>query len=385
MAVSNANLTNLESLASRVAGSRNARVCGYRGKCDSGRRLEQKVTSRSIRRHGYLPPDFRIGQVQVSLFVFVDDSSNHEHIARIESVYRLLRKKQMSLKESLMPSWILPRLVVLVGHCVLFIAPGGSAERDDITLPQWGVCAHRGASATHPENTVAALLEAVRLGAQMVEIDLALSRDRQIVLMHDATVDRTTNGHGRVEDLSLSELQELDAGAWKSPQFRGERVPTFHEALAVLPMNIWINVHLKGDEELAREAARQLATNRRLQQSFLACDQKSAAAARDVVADIAICNMDRLLTSEQYVRATIDSRAKFIQFLGSRPTALDQIGLLDEHQIRVNYCCCNSPEKLLELFDAGVDFVLVDSLEEMLRAAEQGGVERLKPVKRDKQ
>jgi len=219
----------------------------------------------------------------------------------------------------------------------------------------------------------------------MVEFDLALTRDRQIVLMHDATVDRTTDGSGRVAVLSLAELRKLDAGSWISPQFRSERVPTLDEALAVLPLNIWINVHLKGDEELATKAVRQLAVERRLRQSFLACDRASAAAAREVVPDIAICNMDRLQTSEQYVQATIESGARFIQFLGSRPTALDQIGLLNKHQIRVNFCCSNSPETLLKLFDAGVNFVLVDRLDELLRAAEQAGIERLKPVFRDEQ
>jgi glycerophosphoryl diester phosphodiesterase len=201
--------------------------------------------------------------------------------------------------------------------------------------------------------------------------------------MHDATVDRTTNGSGRVAVLSLAELRKLDAGSWKSSRFQTEQIPTLDEALAVLPVNIWINVHLKGDEELARKAARQLAVDRRLQQSFLACDQALAAAAREVVPDIAICNMDRQQTSEQYVKATIESGARFIQFLGSRPTAVDQIGLLHEHQIRVNFCCSNSPETLRKLFEAGVNFVLVDRLDEMLRAAEQAGVERLTPEFRD--
>lgn len=258
--------------------------------------------------------------------------------------------------------------------------PTRSANAAKSVLARRGVCAHRGASATHPENTLAALHEAVRLGAQMVEFDLALTRDQQIVLMHDATVDRTTDGSGRVAELSLAELRKLDVGSWKSPEFKAERIPTFEEALSVLPVNIWINIHLKEGEELARKAARQVAVNSRLQQAFLACDRASAEAARKVVPDIAICNMDRLLNSRQYVNSTIDSGAKFIQFLGSRPTALDQIELLDEHQIRVNFCCSDKPEALIELFDAGVDFVLVDLLDEMLCTAEQAGIERLTPI-----
>ena len=88
------------------------------------------------------------------------------------------------------------------------------------------VCAHRGASDTHPENTIEAFREAIRLGAQMIEFDVALSRDGKLVLMHDSTVDRTTNGKGPVSQLTLEELKKLDAGVYKAKHFAGATVPT---------------------------------------------------------------------------------------------------------------------------------------------------------------
>jgi glycerophosphoryl diester phosphodiesterase len=94
--------------------------------------------------------------------------------------------------------------------------------------------AHRGASAYAPENTLAAFEHALRLGAQAVEFDVRLSADRVPVVLHDATLERTTNGRGPVGGLTLKELQRLDAGAWYGPAFAGQRIPTLAEALSAL-------------------------------------------------------------------------------------------------------------------------------------------------------
>ncbi len=253
-------------------------------------------------------------------------------------------------------------------------------ESEQPVMPQRGICAHRGASVTHPENTLAALREAVRLGAHMVEFDLALTKDSQVVLMHDKTVERTTDGHGRVADLTLAELRKLDAGSWKSPRFQNEKIPTLAEALDVLPLNIWINIHLKGEAKLAAETARHVDDAKRLHQAVLACGSAAAKAAREVEPNIKICNMDRQLNNREYVNATIDQSAEFIQFLSLRSPDADQIKRLKQQKIRVNYCCTDDAEALQQLFSIGVDFILVDDLATMLQAAERQGIDRLKPV-----
>jgi glycerophosphoryl diester phosphodiesterase len=93
---------------------------------------------------------------------------------------------------------------------------------------------HRGASAYAPENTVAAFDEAVRLGARAVEFDLRLSADGYPVILHDETLDRTTNGTGPVSALSRFDLLRLDAGSWMHPRFGGTRIPTLEEALLAI-------------------------------------------------------------------------------------------------------------------------------------------------------
>ena len=93
-----------------------------------------------------------------------------------------------------------------------------------IEMPIKGLCAHRGANETHPENTLAAFKEAIRLGAHMIEFDVRMTKDKKLVIMHDKTVDRTTNGSGAVSDLTLNEIKKLDAGSWKDKKFAGEKV-----------------------------------------------------------------------------------------------------------------------------------------------------------------
>ncbi len=95
--------------------------------------------------------------------------------------------------------------------------------------------AHRGASAHAPENTLASFRLAAEMGAKFIETDLQLTRDAKIVAMHDATVDRTTNGRGRISKMSLVELRGLDAGvkflSVDGKSYKGERVPTLDEIL----------------------------------------------------------------------------------------------------------------------------------------------------------
>lgn len=113
------------------------------------------------------------------------------------------------------------------------------------------ILAHRGASAQAPENTLAAFRLAAEAGADGIELDVHLSQDGEIVVIHDEQVDRTTNGHGWVHAMTLAELKALDAGSWFSPRFSGERIPTLAEVLeAVGPAVQLINIELKSGRVL---------------------------------------------------------------------------------------------------------------------------------------
>ena len=92
-------------------------------------------------------------------------------------------------------------------------------------------CAHRGHSIAAPENTIPAFQAAIDVGATALEIDVVLTRDGEIVLMHDEILDRTTSGKGRVGDRDLAAIRKLDAGNWFDPKFSGTRVPTLAEVI----------------------------------------------------------------------------------------------------------------------------------------------------------
>jgi glycerophosphoryl diester phosphodiesterase len=264
------------------------------------------------------------------------------------------------------------------------LASGYAAAQDtSFQLPQRGLCAHRGVMDTHPENTIPSLQEAIRLGAQMIEFDVQLTKDSVLVLMHDKSVDRTTDGNGKVADLTLAQIKQLDAGIKKGARFRGTQVPTFLEVLAMMPRNVWLNCHLKGDAALGAAAARMLQQSGRMQQAFLTCGEEAAKAAKAAVPTVFICNGENRyrLDGPRYTEATLAMEAAFIQFLppqeGEARTVLIQ--KLKGRGVRINYYYASTPEQIGPLFDSGVDFILVNDLKRFQQAAAEKGVTPLIP------
>ena len=107
------------------------------------------------------------------------------------------------------------------------------------------IIGHRGVPLEAPENTLSGFELAIRQGADLIEVDLHLSADKQLVIIHDDTVDRTTDGTGPVGGLSLNQLRALDAGSWLSSSFRRERIPTLSEALDLSAGRAGLVVELK--------------------------------------------------------------------------------------------------------------------------------------------
>jgi glycerophosphoryl diester phosphodiesterase len=107
------------------------------------------------------------------------------------------------------------------------------------------IVAHRGYSALAPENTLAAYRMAIEAGAPAAECDVYCTKDGQVVLLHDPTIDRTTDGTGPVTELTLEQVKALDAGAWKGEAFVGERIPTLAETLALTRGKLRLVIEVK--------------------------------------------------------------------------------------------------------------------------------------------
>lgn len=113
-------------------------------------------------------------------------------------------------------------------------------EGDDFT-----VIAHRGASAYCPENTIPAFEGAVAIGADMVELDVQLSSDKEVVVFHDENISRCTNGRGKVSEHTLASLKKMDAGSWFDRKFKNTGIPLLAEVLAVCKNKIAVNIEIK--------------------------------------------------------------------------------------------------------------------------------------------
>jgi glycerophosphoryl diester phosphodiesterase len=137
---------------------------------------------------------------------------------------------------------------------------GRASGAVSLALP--AVIGHRGAAASAPENTLASLRKAHEFGARWVEFDVRLSADGRCIVLHDDTVDRTSDGRGAAARLTLAELRRYDAGTWFAPEFAGERIPTLEEVIDLLAaLGLGANVEIKpaaGDEVATARATVQI-------------------------------------------------------------------------------------------------------------------------------
>lgn len=151
---------------------------------------------------------------------------------------------------------MLPRLTPLA-LLLLSAVPVSAADPPGAAKAAAGVkevIGHRGSSADRPENTVAGVLRAAEAGAHAAEVDVRTTKDGALVCLHDADVGRTTDGTGKLADLTLAEVKKLDAGAKFDPTFKGERVPTLREVLAAAKGKVGVMLDLKEEGERYAEA-----------------------------------------------------------------------------------------------------------------------------------
>jgi glycerophosphoryl diester phosphodiesterase len=247
-------------------------------------------------------------------------------------------------------------------HIILFLFAAA-----EIPLPL-GACAHRGDVKHFPENTLPAFASAVAKGAHMIEFDVYLTKDGIPVVIHDTTVDRTTDGTGNVTDYLFEDLRKLDAGNWLDPRFAGTRIPTLEETLAVIPHYILCNVHLKNAAGLAATVAEIIKQEDRLDHCFLACSIEQAREAKKVVPTIKICNMSvRRGTLSAYVEATHEFGAEYLQVhYKAQDHLAEELHRARELGIVANYFYADEPEEIRRVADAGVHYILTNDLDTCL-------------------
>jgi glycerophosphoryl diester phosphodiesterase len=240
------------------------------------------------------------------------------------------------------------------------------------------VSAHRGFSARAPENTLAALERAAAAGATVAEIDVQLTRDSHLVLMHDLTVDRTTDGKGRVADLTLAQIRPLDAGRWFGRDFVGERVPTLDEALQCCAGRMGLLVELKTlehrDPRIVDAVIRAVAANDARDRAVIASfDHPTLASIHRRAPDLAL-EMIHHCHLVDTVHAARDCGALLVSVEPEYCVA-DDVAALHAAGIAV-LTTVLSEEHGRELCAQGLDFLESDNVELAVRAASQGAMRR---------
>lgn len=253
------------------------------------------------------------------------------------------------------------------------LRPGGPAR----------VAAHRGFSWTAPENTLAAFRAALDLGVEMIECDVQLAAGGEPVVIHDDTLERTTDGAGRVERTAWDALRRLDAGGWFARRFSGERVPSLDETLELVCASACLNVEIKAAavaasggrvvEAVLDAVARRGAEERVLLSSFAGCALVRARALGSRVALAVLHDRER-----HRGRTPVELLAE----LGARAfhCALDEVTAETVRACHargsaVGVYTANTPRRMRRLLALGVDIVFTDRpdrLLELLRPASDG-------------
>ncbi|MCD6365309.1 MAG: hypothetical protein J7M14_05485 [Planctomycetes bacterium] len=224
------------------------------------------------------------------------------------------------------------------------------------------VVAHRGDSGTYPENTAVALAKAMQLDIDMIELDVRLTKDEQLVLIHNATVEKTTDGSGKVADLTLGKLKALDAGSWKGEQFRGQRLLTLGEALDQIGRQVRLNVHIKaGDEDRARLVPMvigELTGRDMLDSAFVASDEPTIALSRSIEPRLEICNLS-VSPVETYIARSKAVGCTILQ-PGNKLVTPDFVDAAHVESMEVNPFYADDIGEMRRLIACGVDGILTN-------------------------
>lgn len=246
-----------------------------------------------------------------------------------------------------------------------FLRPGGPPR----------IIAHRGLSGLAPENTLPAFAKAVELGVDMIELDVLASAEGGLVVIHDAELERTTDGRGEVARHTLEELATLDAGSWFSPDFAGVRIPTLDEVFDLLGGKVLVDVEIKteavsdtaGGGIVERVLA--LIRARRLDREVLVSsfDERALHLARRLAPDIrrgALYDVDSRATRDplELVRRT----GAAALFLGSGQLTTSLLERAHAEGGVVGVYTVNETERMSQLLDRGVDALFTDRADLML-------------------
>ena len=246
-------------------------------------------------------------------------------------------------------------------------------------FPRPIIFAHRGDFAHAPENTLPSFQQALQKGADGVELDAKLTSDGHVIVIHDSTVDRTTDGKGRVASLTLEAIRKLDAGKWFNEKFTGTKVPPLEEVFEIVGKDKMINIELTNYSsphdglvvKVCELIKRHNNQNQILFSSFFSSNLK--------IASQAMPEIPRgLLASPGWIGLWARSFGfMFGDYQALHPhisnTSREQMQRAHRLKRRVHVWTANTPEEINQLKEWGVDGIITDDPQMAVRALGRGG------------
>jgi glycerophosphoryl diester phosphodiesterase len=230
---------------------------------------------------------------------------------------------------------------------------------------QTKIIGHRGGAAGYPENTLASFKKAVEIGADGVEFDVQLTADGEVVVIHDELIDRTMNGIGLVKDYKLSELRQLNAGEFYSPEFKEEKIPTLAEVLEVVKNLEVINIELKNYlpypelEEKVLKLVEQFEIREKVIISSF--NHYSLQKIKKLQPEIktGCLLMSKMINAPDYAFKR-GFEALHLHFLTADQETVDKAHFMG---MQLNVYTVNFPDAVSELLEKNVDMIMTDDLE----------------------
>jgi glycerophosphoryl diester phosphodiesterase len=227
------------------------------------------------------------------------------------------------------------------------------------------IIGHRGGAAGFPENTLVAFKKAVELGADGVEFDVQLTKDGEVVVIHDELIDRTMTGSGLVKEHTLKELRQMSAGEFFSPDFKSEKIPTLAEVLEVVQDLEVINIELKNYLPYPK-----------LEEKVLKLVDQFEIREKVIISSFNHYSLQKIKKLQPEIRTGALLMAKIINpadyafkrafnalhlhFLTADQEIIDKSHFMG---MQVNVYTVNFPESVIELLEKGVDMIMTDDLE----------------------
>ena len=251
---------------------------------------------------------------------------------------------------------------------LLVVASCTKKESDKMFI----VTAHRGASGLAPENTLAAFKKAMEIGADFSELDVHLSADGEVVLLHDDTLDRTTNGSGPIYEWKLADLKKLDAGSWFSPEFAGEPLPTLREVIQLVKGKMKLNIEIKisGNEPDIAERVVDIVRSEQFDRDCMitSFDRATVEKVKEIAPDLKV----GLIFSTDYPEDVFEGNW---EVLSSNKKNVNKGFVQKAHTAgkELHVWTVNEKEKMVELINLGVDGIITNYPNRLIEVLKEMG------------